>query len=626
MLRDQAKEHIKNKLQSYLKEKGIDPIKPFKCLNPDHNDKNPSMSFDTKRNKVHCFSCGEHYDIFDLIGIDYNLNTFPEQFNKACQIFSIPLNEEFKNMPKTEQKQAAPQKAEKDQKEYINKSHSIIGETDYPKQRGLSQATIDHFKLGYDPSYKHHGLDWEALIIPITPYSYVVRNIDPKADSKNRYRNKGRSELFNLQVLHGSSPVFIVEGEIDAMSIHEAGGQAIGLGSTANKNKLINHFKENPPKQLILLALDHDGAGKATVEWLTTELSKLDIPFAIVDILGDHKDPNEALLAGKEAFIKKIKKAKLAKDDKLEEERIEYYKTSAGANIISFIDEIHAVADTPSIPTGFKQLDNILDGGLYEGLYIVGAISSLGKTTLITQVADQIAQGGQEILLFSLEMAQTEIIAKSISRLSLINNEGNTNNAKTIRGITDGKRWKGYCLEEKIAINQAAMDYGEYANKKIFIHEGIGDIGVDQIRKAIAKHNRLTGNNPIVIIDYLQILAPFNDRATDKQNIDKTVLELKRISRDYKTPVIGISSLNRQSYKDEITMEAFKESGAIEYSSDVLIGLQLEGIGGKTFNIDEAKQQNPRKVELKILKNRNGRTGDKIKYDYYPAFNFFRES
>ena len=52
----------------------------------------------------------------------------------------------------------------------------------------------------------------------------------------------------------------------------------------------------------------------------------------------------------------------------------------------------------------------------------------------------------------------------------------------------------------------------------------------------------MLGTNPVVIIDYLQILAPTDIRATDKQNTDKAVLELKRISRDYSVPIIGISS------------------------------------------------------------------------------------
>ena len=98
------------------------------------------------------------------------------------------------------------------------------------------------------------------------------------------------------------------------------------------------------------------------------------------------------------------------------------------------------------------------------------------------------------------------------------------------------------------------------------------------------------------------------------------------MSRDFKTPLIGISSFNRASYKEAVTMEAFKESGAIEYSSDVLIGLQLKGAGGASFDANEAKRKTPREVELVVLKNRNGRTGDKIGFEFYPLFNFFRET
>jgi replicative DNA helicase len=133
------------------------------------------------------------------------------------------------------------------------------------------------------------------------------------------------------------------------------------------------------------------------------------------------------------------------------------------------------------------------------------------------------------------------------------------------------------------------------------------------------------GKAPVVLVDYLQILAPHNEKATDKQNTDKAVLELKRISRDYKIPIIAISSFNRENYRMEVTMQAFKESGAIEYSSDVLLGLQLYGVGSTGFNVDEERKKNPREVELKILKNRNGKVGGEILFEYYPQFNYFIE-
>lgn len=218
-------------------------------------------------------------------------------------------------------------------------------------------------------------------------------------------------------------------------------------------------------------------------------------------------------------------------------------------------------------------------------------------------------------------------MAKSISRLTLLDvlqNGGSVKDAKTTRGVTTGSRWQQYSKTERDLISGSIKAFGGYADH-IYISEGMGDIGADQIREQVKKHIHFTGNNPVVIVDYLQILAPHSERATDKQNTDKAVMELKRISRDYKIPVVGISSFNRANYKEAVTMEAFKESGAIEYSSDVLIGLQLRGAGKKDFDANAEKGKNPREVELKILKNRNGATGKTVEYEYYPLFNYFKE-
>jgi len=225
-------------------------------------------------------------------------------------------------------------------------------------------------------------------------------------------------------------------------------------------------------------------------------------------------------------------------------------------------------------------------------------------------------------------MARAELMAKSISRLTLmycLDKEIPASNAKTNRGITSGKRWEKYTDQEYDAINNALAVYEKYA-RNIYISEGVGDIGAAEIRATIEKHKRITGKTPVVIIDYLQIIAPYSERATDKQNTDKAVLELKRISRDFKAPVIAISSLNRASYNEVINMAAFKESGAIEYSSDVLIGLQLAGAGKQGFDVDAIKAKEPRPIELKILKHRNGPTGGIVNLEYYPKFNHFQEA
>ena len=80
------------------------------------------------------------------------------------------------------------------------------------------------------------------------------------------------------------------------------------------------------------------------------------------------------------------------------------------------------------------------------------------------------------------------------------------------------------------------------------------------------------------------------------------------------------------NYKKQGIKSPCDNKMAIEYSSDVLIGLQLHGAGTKDFDATKEKAKNPRKIELVILKNRNGATGKKIGYKYFPMFNYFEET
>ena len=79
-------------------------------------------------------------------------------------------------------------------------------------------------------------------------------------------------------------------------------------------------------------------------------------------------------------------------------------------------------------------------------------------------------------------------------------------------------------------------------------------------------------------------------------------------------------------------MAAFKESGAIEYGSDVLIALQPQGMKpGYTKTeqkenadlVKKCKRSEVREVEAVILKNRNGKTGGGVGFKYYSLFNCF---
>jgi len=645
MERQEAREQLKEQLKPYVesitrKSKGANM---YVCpLCGSGTGSHSTGAFSIKGTSWKCFSCNEGGDIFDLIGKHEGITDYSEQLKRAGELFGVSIDSyrataqedfrEYQNPPKNEQ--YTPNNIHTtDYTQLFLQANRDIEKTSY--HRGLSIETLNRFKIGYVESWRHpkapNAPASPRLIIPTSKESYLARDTREQIPEEQKPYSKskvGSIHLFNAKALQNATkPIFIVEGELDALSIIEVGGEAVALGTTTKVKSLLDVLKTKKPEQPLIIALDNDEAGEKAYKELSEGLRGLSIPFYRLNPAGEYKDANEALQGNREALRQAVEEAEHIQDEAEQAQREAYLSTSTAHYLQSFIDGIADSVNTPYIPTGFKGLDAVLDGGLYEGLYIVGAISSLGKTTLITQIADQIAQAGYDVLIFSLEMARAEIMAKSISRHTLqqvLSSGGDIRNAKTTRGITTGKRYENYSKTERELINGAIVAYSQYA-EHIYISEGIGDIGAEQIRETVKQHTLFTGNTPVVIIDYLQILAPYSERATDKQNTDKAVMELKRISRDFKTPVIGISSFNRANYKEAVTMEAFKESGAIEYSSDILIGLQLKGAGKKDFDANEAKKKSPREIELVILKNRNGSTGDRIELQYYPLFNYFKE-
>ena len=558
----------------------------------------------------------------------------------------------------TAPKQSAPNNAfEAKYKAYLKlASQSFKGSPaeKYINNRGISSAVAERFKLGYSENeYFPNNEQHPALIIPVGTDFFIKRNLEEGVRFSNA---KGcASNLFNSRQLTNQqdTPVFITESVIDALSIIEAGGEAVGLNSTSNVDllvKMLDTLENLPP---FILCLDTDEAGDKATEKLSNAFKEKNLRFIDGRFIIKNcdsaeeniklKDANEALVKNRGIFIESVNIAKNKALNILPAELEEYEQQNAASYFANFANNIESKKDV--VCTGFNDFDNALDGGLYSGLYFIGAISSLGKTTFCLQIADQIARQKQDVLIFSLEMARNELMAKSVSRLTFINAQKqnlSSKNAKSVRGISDGRRWQNYSQTEKELIHNSMNEYQSQIAPNIWIFEGVGNVGVKEIREKVSRHISLKGRKPLVLIDYVQILAPFNIRAADKQNTDKAVLELKRISRDFDIPVLCVSSLNRESYTEPISMRAFKESGAIEYGSDVLLGLQYSGMDYDDGETEKARFKRIRSliknyeqlaakgkgidIQLKVLKNRNGKKGTSINFVFYPMFNYFSES
>ena len=586
-------------------------------------------------NRYKCFSCGASGDIFDLAARVEGTDSMGKTFRILSERYGMGTDRSVRTFRRPA--------AATDYTRLYERAHENIDKTDY--HRGLSRETLDRFMVGFVPDWQPSGHPdapkTPRLIIPRSPTSYLAR--DTRSDVPEyqkpytKQSSPGKMSLFNLSALGQSEkPVYVVEGEIDAMSICDVGGEAVATCSTANVNAFVQAVRtlkeEKKPVPPLIIAFDDDDAGRNASQRLSEALRGEEVLYGVYIPHKGFKDANEALRGSRDDFRKRVlfgmEHIACLAGAQQQKKRNEYrQKNAVSSHLMDFLDGVKESVSTEAVTTGFPALDSALDGGLYEGLYCIGAVSSLGKTTFALQMADQIAESGHDALIFSLEMSRSELIAKSLSRRTaglVLKNGGDMKNAKTARGIISGKRYSGYSAAEKQLINEAVREYSFIADK-LFIVEAMGEVGTEEIRRQVEEHISCTGRKPVVIIDYLQILAPHNERSTDKQNTDHAVLQLKRLSRDFKLPVIAISSFNRENYVSRVSMQAFKESGAIEYSTDVLIGLQLKGAGEKGFDIDDAKSKNPREIEAVILKNRSGATGGKISFRYYTMFNFFQE-
>lgn len=603
---------VKPYIENYLIGKGLDLKKRFNCINHKHEDKNPSMSYDKKHYCVHCFGCGANYDLFGLIGLEYGLDK-DNALIKTMEMYA-PKQMRSNNIIT---KQENNEKAQDFSENYKNWHNALLNNQNamnYLLQtRKLNEDVINRFNLGYD---KQHN----AIIFPKTPTTYSSRTINDKKHFK-----QGESTIFNQSALDNDKRYCIItEGEIDCLSCESLGYNAIGLGGTSLINKFSNENLSN--NKVYILMLDNDNAGINATESLTNILKQRDLMYLTFDYNVPYKDPNEYLTNDYDGFFSAIQgvvnQAEDMLNNKINKEKIEYEKESC----LSKLDKLNKfIEDTKNfVPysTGFEKLDEILSGGLYSGLICLGAPSSTGKTTFALQIADNIAKTGNDVLFFSLEMPELELMSKSLSRISYLKEkEKPRKNAKSMSEILYGFRYKNYDDKEIELLEECKKEYCEYANN-LYIKE-CSAINVEQIKEMIKEHIKCREKKPVVFIDYLQIIAPTDDKKDIRSMIDFNISELKRVARELVVPIVVISSVNRQSYKEKLDMTAFKESGGIEYGADILLSLQFTNIESKDFDLEEEKRNDPRKITLSVLKNRNGITGKAVDFEYKPQFNYF---
>lgn len=256
------------------------------------------------------------------------------------------------------------------------------------------------------------------------------------------------------------------------------------------------------------------------------------------------------------------------------------------------LDELHKdKASTRGIPTGLKDLDNILAGLQRSDLIIIAARPSMGKTALTLNLAHNIATLSQQpVLFFSLEMSKEQLVDRLLSMESGVD-------AWNIRtgNLSDSDF-------EKIG---HAM--GTLSEAPIYIDDTPG-ITISDLRTKARReqHQRQLG---AIMIDYLQLMSGgsrFGGDANRVQEISEISRGLKAIARELNVPLIALSQLSRsvESRSPQIPqLSDLRESGSIEQDADVVAFIYRED-----YYNPETDRKNI--TDLLIKKHRNGPVGN----------------
>ena len=595
----------------------------------------------------HCFKCDSKGDAIQLYQQIRGVQDFNTALAEVASLYGVSLDEAKKTDPAAltdEEKQRRIDHRAAQDIQAAQRNAAAPECIAYLKERGISPRLAEYFGIGFLADWRHPKTIIEGknppttprLIIPTGKTSYLARDTRPAdqipADGEKYKKQKvGSIQIFNARAIQTATrPLFIVEGEIDAISFYEVGAQAIGLGSTSNIDRLLQELGRGQRRyrEPFIIALDNDEAGQRATEKLAEGLYALNIPYSIANPAGQYKDANEALTKDRRGFYERVRKA----------ERAELDRDTNGAYLETLRRKFRETREP--IPTGFSYLDDLLDGGLLTGLYFIGGVSSSGKTAFCMQIIDQVARAGGSCLVFAAEMSRADLVARSISR-ETVEQSADGYGYFTQRQVQAGYTFADLSERRLDNLDRAYNAYALYADR-ITIYENNGEnMKPSRIRDRIARYCYLTGEHPVILVDYLQILTPEKDKQEIRNCIDDAIRYLKGIATEFSLPIIVISSLNRDNYTAPLNFAAFKESGNIEYGADYLLGLQFSCVHEEAFTakgtasstnsallarLAEEKQKPIREVEITILKQRGGRSSGIVEFDYDPRHNRYVQS
>lgn len=256
------------------------------------------------------------------------------------------------------------------------------------------------------------------------------------------------------------------------------------------------------------------------------------------------------------------------------------------------------------VPTGYRDLDTILGGGLIaSGMHVLAARPGMGKTTFALNIADRVAAAGGPVLFVSLEMDDEQIYSKRLAR------ECGIAGSKLLMkpDLTDEEQNKMAAALDKLLMRPLHVN----AKPSATVAE-------------IAAMARQVPGLRLIVIDYMGKIARSKDASRDSlyEAVTRNSADVKTLARTFRVPVLVLCQINRESEKrsdKRPNLADLRDTGAIEQDADTVIFLYRKDYYGNAAFRDPVM---PDETECIIAKNRHAGTGE-CKLSFFPAASKF---
>ncbi len=369
--------------------------------------------------------------------------------------------------------------------------------------------------------------------------------------------------------------------EADIITVGEALKNEVGFGSSGGPALLLE-LAERVPTALHVEHYAKIVHEKALLRALITNARDL-----IRDAHSDKIPANELVDKAQEHFFT-VGQQKARRD---------FY--SAGDLMQSAVESLEQMANAgklvTGVPTGYIELDTMMAGLQPANMIIVAGRPSMGKTSLVMNMAEHVAIDNKTpVVFFSLEMSQQELALRLLCSRALLNM------GEVRRGYLARKNWP-----------RITSTASEIAEAPLYFDFSTSPT-VLEIRSASRRYaHELQRKNMklgLIIIDYLQLMRGDGSIESRQQEISEISRSLKGLARELNVPVIALSQLNRKpedrTRDGRPQLSDLRESGAIEQDADVVMAIYREEV----YKRDDPDLKG--KAKIFVLKQRNGPIGD----------------